>query len=1365
MKKNQISNEHPGSYIKQSVIPAEVTVTGAAKMLGIGRPALSNMLNGNAALSIEMATRIEKTFGASSDKLLKMQADYERSLAYSKEAKLAVRTYVPSFMDIKAKQIEEWSESMMARAELAVLLRRLVISTGDRLTKVDFPAFENSQRKGWDGQVNADAANPWIPLGESGWEFGTSRDPRRKAEDDFNARTKSIEPEIRENISFIFVTPRNWEGKDGWSKKKNALGKWQDVRAYDANDLEQWLEISIPAQAWMAERFSVKPSEVQSLEANWKSWADVTDPPLSKLLFQSAIQTHSAKLAQWLESPIKDPLTVSANSVDEALAALSCIFESELVRKLNKEECVLVIKSSKGLSKVANFSTNLIIVLASADAERESAGIHRLHHTIIVTRRNAVKGDPDIFLDLVERETLETGLKDMGQDRDRIDRLVRESGCSLTVLRRRLSSIPAINTPPWASQKDVANFLIPLTFVGAWDIDYEADQEVLAGISGKTYVEIEKAVVELLAFEQSPVWSIDNSQGVISKVDAFFGIRDYITKSQLDRFFTMAHVVLSEIDPSMELPADKQWAAVLYNKSRQHSNALRQGICETLVVLSVHGKNLFSNRFGFDVNHKIDVLICKLLTPLDSLTWQSQRNDLAQYAEAAPPVFLNILEQDLRSNDPKVYALMQPADSGIFSSPGRTGLLQALEVLAWNPQWLPRVVVLLGKLAELTIIDNWGNRPDESLKSIFSFWMPQTAATFSKRIDALKMLIEHRPDVGWCICINQFDMSSTLGNYSARPRWRNDAIGFGEQVINTERCEMKSAAIEMALNWQKHDAQTLGDIIERLDGMGYQDQLKFWSIVDKWISEGQDDQSKAMLRERIRFSTMTRRSQKRLKDNNLRDRAKAVYDALIPDDLISRHHWLFVKHWVEESADDLAEKEIDFIKRDEHIAELRESALCEIWKDLGYSGITRLCQRSEAPEVIGSHLSTNVFDVKTAQIFVDKALASNNENERQRMDRCLSGLLHNLEPEVTFGIINCVIEKHLNEEAQNTKAARILICAPFTNETWEFVDRLSSTEKHQYWKNIYPVRFLSTASTEDKIRAVDELLNVKRPLAALRLIECQYDKIKSSRLVQLLYEAATNSPEPKGYYHLDPYYISEAFKELTIRTDVLPDELARLEFLYMEVLRHTEHGIKNLENQLSRSPELYFQMVAFVTKRTDDGQDPPELQSSNAVNSESLARSAYILLEEMKQTPGTGEDGNIDTRKLHDWVACVLKLAREHAREPVAEIFIGQLLGRGPKGEDGIWPHEAVREVLEDIGTSGLSNGIQIGHSNSRGAVWRGEGEEQERALAATFREWSRQISSLYLFTVQLLEDMAQMYDRDAEWYVKHSKINRYIQD
>ena len=68
---------HPGQFIKSEVIPAGISVKKAAEMIGVGRPALSNLLNGNAALSPEMALRLEKAFGVKRDLLLEKQKAYD----------------------------------------------------------------------------------------------------------------------------------------------------------------------------------------------------------------------------------------------------------------------------------------------------------------------------------------------------------------------------------------------------------------------------------------------------------------------------------------------------------------------------------------------------------------------------------------------------------------------------------------------------------------------------------------------------------------------------------------------------------------------------------------------------------------------------------------------------------------------------------------------------------------------------------------------------------------------------------------------------------------------------------------------------------------------------------------------------------------------------------------------------------------------------------------------------------------------------------------------------------------------------------------------------------------------------------------
>ncbi len=69
---------HPGGFVKSEIIEAlGLSVTRAAQVLGVTRPALSALLNERVHLSPEMALRIEKAFGVSMDTLMRMQNSYD----------------------------------------------------------------------------------------------------------------------------------------------------------------------------------------------------------------------------------------------------------------------------------------------------------------------------------------------------------------------------------------------------------------------------------------------------------------------------------------------------------------------------------------------------------------------------------------------------------------------------------------------------------------------------------------------------------------------------------------------------------------------------------------------------------------------------------------------------------------------------------------------------------------------------------------------------------------------------------------------------------------------------------------------------------------------------------------------------------------------------------------------------------------------------------------------------------------------------------------------------------------------------------------------------------------------------------------
>lgn len=87
---------HPGGFIRRAILPDGLTVSAAAAALGVGRPALSNLLNEKASLSPEMALRIEKAFDVKMETLLRMQARYDAQQMRRHENDIVVKRVAPA---------------------------------------------------------------------------------------------------------------------------------------------------------------------------------------------------------------------------------------------------------------------------------------------------------------------------------------------------------------------------------------------------------------------------------------------------------------------------------------------------------------------------------------------------------------------------------------------------------------------------------------------------------------------------------------------------------------------------------------------------------------------------------------------------------------------------------------------------------------------------------------------------------------------------------------------------------------------------------------------------------------------------------------------------------------------------------------------------------------------------------------------------------------------------------------------------------------------------------------------------------------------------------------------------------------------
>jgi addiction module HigA family antidote len=96
-KKNRT---HPGDIIKHDCLdPLGLSVTDAAKVLGVTRPTISKLINGHSSVSPEMAIRLSKAFGSTPEFWLRLQFNYDLAQIMAKADEIKVERYHPQNAD------------------------------------------------------------------------------------------------------------------------------------------------------------------------------------------------------------------------------------------------------------------------------------------------------------------------------------------------------------------------------------------------------------------------------------------------------------------------------------------------------------------------------------------------------------------------------------------------------------------------------------------------------------------------------------------------------------------------------------------------------------------------------------------------------------------------------------------------------------------------------------------------------------------------------------------------------------------------------------------------------------------------------------------------------------------------------------------------------------------------------------------------------------------------------------------------------------------------------------------------------------------------------------------------------------------
>ena len=619
-----------------------------------------------------------------------------------------------------ALELEAWADRITARYELPEVIRILVAGSVRDLRKVEFRAAEGTGMSGWDGLVDAARGNSWVPEGVSAWEMGVSEDITAKANSDYAERTKDPLGLVMSETVFVFVTPRRWDNRDSWVHARQAEAKWKDVRAYDADSLEVWLDEAPAAHARITAILGRDPDGAADLERAWNDWTGRTVPPLSVGLATAGRAEQVKQMLAWLHDE-PSAITVAGDSTEEAFAfTASCLLSMPEEERTALMARTLVVRTPAAWDEVlaragAGSSLVLIPVFPDADpAEAADAG----HRVAVPVGQNTLTAATVIRLPQLQAESARAALAVAGVPPEKVGELARIARRSLLMLRRRLAASGSA-LPQWAQPANGGE-LVPVVLAGAWREGNEADEKVLSRLADRPYAEISSLCTRWAAEEDMPVRRVGPVWFCVSKPDAWDALHRLITPGHLARFRETATEVLSTTDPALALEPERRWGAGAFGLSLPWSPQLRASITETIAVIATQDSLEALPGAGsgqeFADNIVRDVLAAAN-ADMSGQLWSSLSDALPTLAEASPCVFLDGVDAGLDNGG--LMAVFDPeGESTPFGSPAHAGLLWALEALAWSPEHLGAAALALARLAQVDPGGRWSNRPDRSLRDL-----------------------------------------------------------------------------------------------------------------------------------------------------------------------------------------------------------------------------------------------------------------------------------------------------------------------------------------------------------------------------------------------------------------------------------------------------------------------------------------------------------------------------------------------------------------------------------------------------------------------------------------------------------------------
>lgn len=1248
---------------------------------------------------------------------------------------------------IRDSDLNAYADSYVSREVIPELISLLVKQT-PTLLACRIPYRDSIGQHGVDGLVETkDHFFEFVPKGKSYWEIGTNKDVQTKATKDYDKRSDEISDEEKADAVFVFVTPRtSWsEPKQReWRDEKKQQKKWKDIKIIDGIQLAEWIR-EIPAIGhWMLKEIGLAKKH-DSFITPAEHWEIVqgsvhdSDPALPPDVFTIGRENACAALHDLFTGKNQRLLLLVDNPMDvmDFVSAYLATLDEELMNQY-ANHCLFVKDSDAWHSLVTSRKSHVFVAHHKLKLDGEESDLQTVatnkEHTVVIP----ICGTPDdgnheaIKLRNPSQSELDSVLTKAGYTQARAKELAEIGAQRLCGLRRHLQGL---STSPPYTEWDSKRFLAQAQLVGAWDGNNKVDLSALEKLLGKAHGEwIENIRPDTLRSD-TPLIQRNEKWKIVLRGEAWNSLGSLLTDDDLDRFKDAAIQVLGELNPIFDLPQAERMYAGVRGQHLKHSHRLRKGLAETLALLGSRSKFLSSCSDNKPKSTAL-VVVRELLKDASWKKWASLDRLLPLLAEASPEAFLSAVENALlKLDESPFHQVFAQESSGVSGSTYTSGLLWALETLAWETKYLTRVTLILGDLVSIDPGGNWTNRPSNSLTDIYLPWHIQTCALPEQREIAIKNLLQEQGEVGWKLVLSLLPHSHSSTSGCRQPTWRNFIPrDWRKEITNIEYHEAIQHYAEWAVKIAESQIEKLEILIERLSDLPKEAREKLLKHLASDKIAILPESQKSRLWEAMDGLAKKHR---KFHDAHWAMPEEIVVDVekiaqqLEPKNLELLYHKLF-------SAYDylLFEETGDFEEQEKRIEKRRETALQKILDKGGFEAIVNFAENVDNPKQVGyimGNIATDDIEKSTLSLLF--------EEKNEAITDLVAGFIWTRFVKLGWEWVDIL----LSNEWSPSQKADFLLLIPFVDKTWSRVAKHLGDKEKLYWEY---TDLNSWQKHQNITVAVEKLIEFNRPNAAVFCLYLSKDKV-----VEDYADLATRAllgilKSAEAVKRINSHAAIEVITKLQKCSTADADALFKIEWNFLPLLDRFSSGSPIvLENRLANDADFFCEVIRIVFKseqQKDNKEEPTEEQSN-------LANTGYKLLMEWRTPPGEKADGGFDAERFSEWIDKVKEVSQKTGHFEIALTQVGHVLNYVSSDADGLWIRDVVAKVLNGRDAGPMRSGFTTELFNRRGVHGFTAGKEELELAQLNYDRADELEARGYSRFASTMREFADGYKRDAE--------------